>query len=140
MSLTREEAINMNLDKTNQRVISYITGVGPLYERNVTFLTKKSKTRNTQTFIMTNRTNILDAYLVEKEREEEEIRRRENAITWAELIEQEEARALRRRLEKEKEKEKYKDDLIFKIDEPTAKEKHNHYKKALKAWMKIGLF
>jgi len=136
MSLTREEAINMNLDKSNQRVISYITGVGPLYEKNVTFLTKKSKTRNTQTFIMTNRTNILDAYLLEKEREEEEIRRRENAITWAELIEQEEARALRRRLEKEK----YNDDLIFKIDEPTAKEKHNHYKKALKAWMKIGLF
>jgi len=136
MSLTREEAINMNLDKSNQRVISYITGVGPLYEKNVTFLTKKSKTRNTQTFIMTNRTNILDAYLVEKEREEEEMRRRENAITWAELIEQEEARALRRRLEKEK----YNDDLIFKIDEPTAKEKHNHYKKALKAWMKIGLF
>ena len=136
MSLTREEAINMNLDKSNQRVISYITGVGPLYEKNVTFLTKKSKTRNTQTFIMTNRTNILDAYLVEKEREEEEIRRRENAITWAELIEQEEARVLRRRLEKEK----YNDDLIFKIDEPTAKEKHNHYKKALKAWMKIGLF
>jgi len=137
MSLTREEAINMNADKCNQGVITFIAGVGPLYERNIRFLTKMGKTRNTETFIMTNRTNLLDAYLLEKEREEEEIRRRDNAITWVELIQQEETRAVRRRLERER--EKYNDDLIFKFDEPTHKQT-NHYKKALKSLMRLARF
>ena len=137
MSLTREEAIHMNADKCRQGVITHIAGVGPLYERNVTFLTKMGKTRNTETFIMINRSNLLDAYLAEREKEEEEIRRRENAITWAELIQQEEAMAVRRRLERER--EKYNDDLIFKFDEPNYKIK-NHYKKALKSLMRLARF
>jgi hypothetical protein len=137
MSLTREEAIHMNAYKCNQGVITHIAGVGPLYERNVTFLTKMGKTRNTETFIMTNRTNLLDAYLLEREKEEEEIRRKKNAITWAELIQQEEARAVRRRLERER--EKYNDDLIFKMDQPTHKQT-NHYKKALKSLMRLARF
>ena len=137
MSLTREEAIHMNADKCRQGVITHIAGVGPLYERNVTFLTKMGKTRNTETFIMINRSNLLDAYLAEREKEEEEIRRRENAITWAELIQQEEARAVRRRLERER--EKYNDDLIFKMDQPIHKTT-NHYKKALKSLMRLARF
>jgi len=141
MSLTREEAINMNANKCNQGVITFIAGVGPLYERNITFLTKMAKTRNTETFIMTNRSNLLDAYLLEKEKEEENIRRRENAITWAELIQQEEARRVRRHLERERERENnYNDDLIFKIDQPTHNKPKNHYKKALKSLMRLARY
>jgi len=148
MILTREEAININNNKCNEGVISYIEGVGPLYERNITFLTKKGKTRNTETFIMTNRANLLDAYLVEKEKKLEEIRRRENAISWAELIEQEQARAFQKRLQKKQKKiikrrleqqqqqeNKYNDDLIFKMDEPNNYSKH--YNNALKLFRQI---
>ena len=154
MDLTREEAININNNKCNEGVISYIEGVGPLYERNITFLTKKSKTRNTETFIMTHRENLLDAYLLEKERELEEMRRREHAISWLELIQQEQAKAIQKRLQKKQEKiikkrlkqqqqqqqqeNKYNDELIFKFDEP--EHNQNHYKNALKSLMRLSRF
>jgi hypothetical protein len=153
MNLTREEAIIINNNKCNEGVISYIEGVGPLYERNIAFLTKKNKTRNTETFIMINRANLLDAYLLEKKRELEEIRRRENAISWVELIEQEKAKALqkslqkkqakiiKRRLEEQQQKKqenKYNDDLIFKFDEPL--HKTNHCKNALNYLLKLSRF
>ncbi len=153
MSLTREEAIIINNNKCNEGIISYIEGVGPLYERNITFLTKKGKTQNTETFIMTNRMNILDAYLLEKKRELEEIRRKENAISWAKLIEQErvnsikkrlkqkQARIIQRRLEQEQEQKqnKYNDDLIFKMDDTNqySNTYSKHYNTAFKLFSQI---
>jgi len=106
MTLTREQAIMLNQNKLNAGIISYIEGIGPLYERDVSFLTKNRKTQNTDTFIMTNRNNLLDAYLLEKERKLKENRRKENAFTWADLIEQEKAKAIQKRVNKQREKKR----------------------------------
>jgi len=68
--MLREMAVELNREKTENMVIGYIKE-GPIYERNVTgFMAKRGKISNTDTFIMTNRENIM-TLIQENERREE---------------------------------------------------------------------
>jgi hypothetical protein len=68
--MSREMAVELNREKAENMVIGYIKE-GPIYEKNVTgFMTKRGKISNTDTFIMTNRENIM-TLIQENERREE---------------------------------------------------------------------
>jgi hypothetical protein len=68
--MSREMAVELNREKAENMVIGYIKE-GPIYEKNVTgFMAKRGKISNTDTFIMTNRQNIM-TLIQENERREE---------------------------------------------------------------------
>jgi len=68
--MSREMAVELNREKAENMVIGYIKE-GPIYEKNVTgFMAKRGKISNTDTFIMTNRENIM-TLIQENERREE---------------------------------------------------------------------
>jgi len=76
-NLTREQAIQMNKEKCKEGVVTYITGISPVYERHLdTFVTMGTKHRTTETFIMLNREYLLNAYLLtpSEEKDEGEVR------------------------------------------------------------------
>jgi hypothetical protein len=72
-NLTREQAIQMNKEKRKEGVVTYITGISPVYERHLdTFVTMGTKHRTTETFIMLNREYLLNAYLLTPSEEKDE--------------------------------------------------------------------
>ena len=58
-NITREDAIKLNCEKCNNPLISYTKLNGPIYEKSIEFMAKNGKIRNTETFIITNRSNIM---------------------------------------------------------------------------------
>ena len=62
-TLTRQQAILHSRERQSEGIITYITGISPVLEKHLTsFLTKGSKTHNTETFIIMNRVVLLEAY------------------------------------------------------------------------------
>lgn len=84
--ISREMAIELNREKSENMVISYMKE-GPIYERNMSrFMTKRGKISNTDTFIMTNLSNIMALIQENKRREEMEMWYNTNLIEFWNIV------------------------------------------------------
>jgi hypothetical protein len=84
-NITREDAIKLNREKCNNPVISY-TNKNPIYEKSIGFMAKHGKIRNTETFIITNRNNIMQVIQENEAREkfQEEVKNyKKMVMNWS---------------------------------------------------------
>jgi hypothetical protein len=88
--ITRKTAIEMNNNRLKNQVLLYIKDEGPIYKKDINFISKNIKRSNTETFIIMNRSNIALANkdaLSELQHKNRVKKYKEEALKWSNMIE-----------------------------------------------------